>query len=358
VTVPRLAVGATTGSGVGALDVALVRAHGSGRSMRAACVRSASYELGPMADELRALADGRPRSAREIASLALAFGELHADAVADLVRNDLDGVDLICVQGHAVCHEPPTGWGLVNPHPVAVRTGVRVVFDLHQSDLALGGAGGPLAPIAEPALFPDLPRPFAVVHLGGRARLARLTGEGAVGENLCACGSLLDGLSRELLNRTFDEGGELAKSGWSRDEIAEPLAELLEREASGETPGMVREELDGFVHAARGLGVPSEDVLASAARAVAWVVARSVRDMEMLVVTGGGAHNRALLEALSESAHATVVRSDELGVPADRHDACAVAVLGLLCADRVPITQPETTGRLASEVIAGAWVLP
>jgi len=87
----RLAIGTMTGTSIDGLDIALVRAIGTGTSMRVELERSASFSLGPLALGLRNLAEGRSATASEIARLALAFGQLHADAIIELASDELPG---------------------------------------------------------------------------------------------------------------------------------------------------------------------------------------------------------------------------------------------------------------------------
>jgi len=180
----RLAIGTMTGTSIDGLDIALVRAIGTGTSMRVELERSASFSLGPLALGLRNLAEGRSATASEIARLALAFGQLHADAIIELASDELPEIDLICAHGQTVFHSPPASWQLLNPHPIAVRTGVPVVFDLRQADLALGGQGAPITPITDPMLFPDVPTPFAVINLGGFCNVTLVRNDGIEGREI------------------------------------------------------------------------------------------------------------------------------------------------------------------------------
>ena len=59
-------------------------------------------------------------------------------------------------------------WAGADP---AHRIGVRVVNDLRSADVTAGGQGAPLVPIYHAALVHDLPRPVAVVNVGGVANV-------------------------------------------------------------------------------------------------------------------------------------------------------------------------------------------
>ena len=90
-----------------------------------------------------------------------AFDPTLTKTVADIIADLVDGhagpgarLDLVAVHGQTVCHDPPLSWQLVNPAPIVRRLAVPVVSDLRQADLAAGGQGAPITPLAEelPAL--------------------------------------------------------------------------------------------------------------------------------------------------------------------------------------------------------------
>jgi hypothetical protein len=50
--------------------------------------------------------------------------------------------------------------------------------------------------------------------------------------------------------------------------------------------------------------------------------------------------------------------ADDLGVPIQYREAIEMAVLGALCADRVPITLRQVTQRRPGNLISGCWIHP
>ena len=91
---------------------------------------------------------------------------------------------------------------------------MRVVNDLRSADVAAGGQGAPLVPIYHAALARDLPRPLAVVNIGG---VANVTWIGADGTLLAfdtgpGNGPIDDWCARRAGLR-FDTDGALAASG-------------------------------------------------------------------------------------------------------------------------------------------------
>ena len=144
----RVVIGAMSGTSMDAVDAVVAAIDGTGLEMRARLVRHVTHDLGPLRDDLREAADQKPMSAGRLAELGLRLGECYAEAVADVARI-LEFADLIAVHGQTIFHRPPVSWQLINPAPIAARFKCPVVFDLRQADLAAGGQGAPITPVAD-----------------------------------------------------------------------------------------------------------------------------------------------------------------------------------------------------------------
>jgi 1,6-anhydro-N-acetylmuramate kinase len=289
-------------------------------------------------------------TAETLAGLALALGERYAEVVG-VVAGDGQRPDLIAVHGQTIVHRPPVSWQLINPAPIALRFNCSVVFDLRQADLAAGGQGAPITPAADWVLFGDQETRRAVVNLGGFCNVTVLGDDGdeplagVRGFDVCACNQVLDAAARRGLDAPYDDGGRAALLGEAQDYAVAELVEMLVRQrTSGQSLGRL---------------LP-EDLAASAVEAVARCIGETLsgHDVDEIVVAGGGARNEALVEALKQHAGLPLRRSDELGVPVAAREPLAMAVLGALCADRVPITLPRITGCADAAPVAGTWCLP
>lgn len=355
----RLIAGCMTGTSLDALDAALVRVEGTGPSMHARFIRGATRPLGALAGPLRALAEQAPRSAGAIAALARELALLHAGTLRDLAGHDR--VDLVAVHGQTVFHAPPVSWQLMNPAPIARALGAPVVFDLRAADLAAGGQGAPITPIADWVMFGRRGERTAVVNLGGFCNVTLLPADDAPsairGRDVCPCNHLLDAIARELFGSVFDAGGERAASGVvhavARDDLA---ARLRAATRAGRSLGTGDEDT-AWLGRWRGAATP-EALAATACDAIAGEIARAVDGADTLLIAGGGAKNRALSAAIARHARARVEPTDARGVPATYREAAAMAVLGALCQDRVPITLPSVTGVPDPAPVAGFWTYP
>lgn len=359
---PRLAVGTMTGTSLDALDASLVRLEGSGMEIRASLERHVTADLGGLRPRLRAACDGTAMAARDFASLAMEFGRLHADVVAGLVREST--VDLVALHGQTVFHGPPVSWQLVNPWPVAHRLRCPVVSDLRGSDLACGGQGAPITPLADWILFRDA-RPTAVVNLGGFCNITWLPAAsegpaGIRGADICPCNHLLDAAARRALGRPFDANGAAASSGTVREDRSVDLKRALEAAAGARRSLGNGDEAVAVLEAMADL--PAADLLATVCRLVGQRIgtaAVSAGPRPRVVLAGGGSRNAALRGAIAGSAEGgEVLNSAALGVPAEARESMEMAILGALAWDGIAVTLPAVTSRGASTARDGLWCLP
>ena len=364
----RMAVGVMTGTSIDGLDASLVEVRGHGLAMSTKRVKHASLPLGDLKGRLRAAATQHSMAAGELARLACEFGHLHADAIEYLLTAAAQTgprakLDLICVHGQTVFHQPPISWQLVNPAPIAQRHRCPVVCDLRQADLAAGGRGAPITPIADWILFRHESRRRAIINLGGYCNVTILpAGESAAaihniaGFDVCACNQILDAVARTALGVPFDDRGAAARQGEYHREAYESLLTVLQQQRSDRrslgTGDEAMQWVSEFVRSLR-----PHDLAHNATLAIGECIRDAVvsHGVEEAIVAGGGARHELLLEALTRKGDLPIRTSDEVGLPIESRESVAFAVLGCLCADGVPITLPQVTGCRSPVPLAGSW---
>ncbi len=354
-----------TGTSIDGIDAALVAIEGRGLDQRPLIVRGISRPLGSLASGLREAADQRPLTAARFSELAHELAMAHVRAITELLSGDR--CDLIAVHGQTIVHAPPLSWQIINPSPIAHHFGVPVVYDMRAADLSSGGQGAPITPITDAILLREYPSRAAVVNLGGFCNVT--TGVGRTergldtamigGRDVCACNHVLDTVSRAALHQPYDEGGGHALAGSVDPEALDGLLAILnEQSMSGRSLG-TGDEVSGWIeaHLTR---VKPNDLAATACAAIGRAVAESVRDAETILLAGGGTRNMALVKAIRLAAVPAGVRfADEAGISSTYREPVAIAILGSLCQDRVPITLPQVTGGgSVPPPLSGCWVLP
>ncbi|MEM6552328.1 MAG: anhydro-N-acetylmuramic acid kinase [Planctomycetota bacterium] len=371
----RRVVGCMTGTSLDGIDVALGLVCGQG-------LKEMSVEYGGMVSRempsglregLLKIAEGGAVTGLEVLRLRRGLGELHAEAVAELVEQEGgQPVDLVVAHGQTVWHAPGdeagagggVSWQLFDPWPVVRRLGVPVGYDLRQADLIAGGQGAPITPVSDWVMYRGVAD--VVVNLGGIVNATWLhpDPQRVRGRDVYPCNLLLDGLCQRLLGESCDGDGAVALQG----EVV-PACMVMFTDAVDEvmrSGSLGREQFDGaWLDALASVLVAQaspSDVLRTACHMIALTVGTAVMGQgRRVVLAGGGVKNKALRSALvawmRDVAGCTAVLSDEVGIPAEAREALGMAVLGALSWDGVPITLPGVTGA-GEPGVAGAWVYP
>jgi 1,6-anhydro-N-acetylmuramate kinase len=358
----RIVIGAMTGTSLDGLDMAAVRIEGSGLSMECEVIGFESVPLGELAGQLRALASGVAMPALEIARLALRFGELHAQT-AILLSDHAGGCDLCCAHGQTVLHAPPVSWQLLNPWPIARALSCPVVTDLRGADLAGGGQGAPITPIADWVLFRDPDEDRVIVNLGGFCNCTLLRAGGAPdsidGFDVCVCNQVIDAAARAGIRAPYDGGGTAALNGSIDDAALADLVGVLGLQSGQARSLGTGDEARHWIERWRSK-IVGDDLCATAvagvARTIAGVISRlEITDRGTVALAGGGVHNAALVRAIHALTPTRVVTTGAFGVDPGAREAACFAALGALAADGVPIALASVTGG-ETTLRPGAWI--
>jgi anhydro-N-acetylmuramic acid kinase len=360
-------VGLMSGTSLDGVDAALVRIYGPTHATLLDFV-TRPYDDAERAEIRAALDPGARADAAAFARLHVRIADWAADAIQILLaqaRTPASDLGFIAFPGQTVWHEPPTvTWQLGEPAILAERFGVRVVSNFRPRDVAAGGQGAPLVPMADVLLFAAADHPRVLLNLGGMANITYVprraqeegvfafdTGPGVAIIDRVA--SLVDG------RRSYDRDGLIAGKGKPDEAL---LAELLgDPFFAAPPPKSTGRERFGDRYA-RELHrrVPGPDGVATAveltARSVAGAVDRWVPGDAEVVASGGGCHHPGLMAALTRSLDALpgqhpLRRFDELFFPGDAKEAVAFALLGYLTLHGQPGNVPAATGAAGSRVL-------
>ena len=361
---PTLAVGLMSGTSLDGMDAALVRLHGP---TRAELVAFAHRPYHPEERrEIEEAIDRQNGGARRLALLHARIAEWAAEAVDQVLARaqvPAAALDLIAFHGQTIWHEPPVvTWQLGEPAVLAERFGVRVVSGFRGRDVAAGGQGAPLVPMADVLLFGADDHPRILLNLGGMANLTlvlrRAVEEGSFAFDTGPGVAVIDAVAR-LVDPAllYDRDGLLAQRGRA-DAIV--LAELLaDPYFAQQPPKSTGRERFGSDFSRRLHGrVPGANGVATAveltARSIAEAVERWTPAGSEVVASGGGCHHPALWASLGARLAGDgrrLQRFDELFFSGDAKEAVAFALLGYLTVHGQPANLPRATGARGPRVL-------
>jgi len=339
--------------------------------------------------ELLAASADEKIGAAAISTLNFALGREFGRAAIEIARRAriaLSDVAFIGSHGHTFFHLPPrraargqlaSTMQLGESAVIAAATGVPVVADFRTMDIALGGEGAPLAPLAHLWLFADPTRGRVVQNIGGISNATYIPPRARLGDpDLIAFDTgpgnmMLDALASRISGGRLrmDRDGRIA----ARGHVNEPLlAKLMRNPYFRRRPpkSTGREEfgahlLDRIVAEARRMRIVDYDLVAT----VTALTARSIADacrrfifprgpVDQLIVTGGGAQNPTLMRVIgAELPNLEVITAADVGVDGNALEAVAFAVLGYQMLRGRQGNIPSVTGARAPAIL-GKLTLP
>jgi anhydro-N-acetylmuramic acid kinase len=297
--------------------------------------------------DLRRILDLAPTLApddRRVKSAEARLTEYHVRAVAALGRE----ADLIGFHGQTILHQPDQHrtWQIGDAAELAWRTGVSVAFDFRSADVAAGGQGAPLAPVYHAALARDVAKPVAVLNIGG---VANVTWIGCDGELIAfdtgpGNGPLDDWIARRA-GSAFDRDGTIARAGQAEQAV---LDRLMGHPYFARPAPKSLDRLD-FAAALAVSGVEELSPENGAATLVAFTAtavaaAPLPAPPRRWLVTGGGRHNPAIMDALRRRLGVPVDPVEALGWDGDALEAQCFGFLAARTRAGLPISFPGTTG--------------
>jgi anhydro-N-acetylmuramic acid kinase len=316
-------------------------------------------------------------SVADLARLNVLLGQLYAEAVLATASEAQAGVSLIGCHGQTIYHqgdkknflgrEIAATWQTGEGAIVAASTGIPVVSDFRQADMAAGGKGAPLVPFLDYMLYRSGERGRIVLNIGGIANMTAIppgtgSGGGTRPERVVAFDSgpgnmVIDAVMDKLFGKRFDKDGRIAAKGKPIEPVLKKLlAAPFFREEPPKTAG--REEF-GREFVTKFLKLcgraKKEDVVATATALTARTIGNAVRELlpgsqrrgtyHDLIISGGGSRNRTLVKMIAEQLPELQVKtSDDFGIPAEAKEAVAFAVLAYQTWHRLPSSIPSATG--------------
>lgn len=359
---PTLAIGLMSGTSLDGVDAALVRFDGPTHCQLVHFL-TRPYVVAERDQILSAIAAG---GARELALLHTRLAEWSAEAVEELLgaaHTRASEIAFIGMHGQTIWHEPPAvSWQLGEPAVLAERFGIRVASNFRARDVAAGGQGAPLVPVADVLLFGHPDHARVLLNIGGMANLTyvpRLALEaGAFAFDSGPGVAIIDAVARMVdPSLRYDVNGELARRGTVR---LEPLRRLLaDSYFTAPPPKSTGRERFGLALAQQLFrDAPGPDAVATAAeltaQTIAVSIARWVPGTPEVVISGGGMHHPVLaarLESLLAERDQRLRRFDDLFFNGDAKEAVAFALLGYLTIHGQPGNLPGATGALARRVL-------
>ncbi|MBO6057216.1 MAG: anhydro-N-acetylmuramic acid kinase [Bacteroidales bacterium] len=236
--------------------------------------------------------------------------------------------EFVASHGHTIFHKPQEHYTLQigDGQALANECGITVINDFRTEDVLKGGQGAPLVPIGDKLLFSDYP---ICLNIGGIANVSYDVDSQRIAYDICIANQALNYLANRL-SMPYDKDGLIAHSGLIDNKLLTTLnshpfysqkyPKSLGREFFEENIKPLLENRDDIAN-----------LMATFVEHIAIQIGESVMtfpETSQLLITGGGAKNKFLVERIqAHTKHHVVVPPDDI---IDYKEALVFAFLGLL----------------------------
>ena len=244
-------------------------------------------------------------------------------------ENKIGSVDFIASHGHTVFHDPAQRFNfqIGNPYFILKETGIPVVADFRSRNIVFGGQGAPLVPVGDKLLFSNYKYR---INIGGFANISYEDKNGeTMAYDICPANFVINSLV-EPLGLEMDKDGQLASRGKVISALLDDLNKISFYEQQP-PKSLSREWLDEnfYYILAEYKSVSTYDMLATVYEHIAVQIATAVKEDGDVLLTGGGAKNKFLVERIKSKlqGNKVVVPSEKI---IDYKESLIFAFLGVL----------------------------
>ncbi len=381
---PKIVVGLMSGTSADGVDVAVVEVFNSGKQTK---VRTIGWRTFPFDEKLKKLIlkNSQPEASRvdEICRLNFLIARVYADSIfktLDELGMKISDVDLIGSHGQTIQHLPieiemfgyriKSTLQIGEPGVIAKLTGVPTVGNFRVGDMALCGEGAPLVPYFDYLVFASDELNRLVLNIGGIANFTVLKKncdvEDVIAFDTGPGNMVVDALVKIFFDREYDENGEIAQSGRISKDLLDKMMEhpFITKKPPKSTG---REEFGSlFVNQilkwGQELSLAPEDMVATATEFTTYAIFKNYElfvkpyaEVDELIVSGGGAKNKFMLNSLERHFRVPVRLSDEFGVSSDAKEAICFAVFANETISGNPINITSVTGARKRTILGGIY---
>lgn len=273
-------------------------------------------------------------------------------------------VQLIASHGHTVFHAPKQNMTaqLGDGATIAALTGINVVNDLRNMDVALNGQGAPIVPLGEKLLFPGYD---FYLNIGGIANISSQQKNNFIAFDVCPANRVLNMLSISE-GKEFDEDGNIASSGNLHQELFDKLNELNYYDLP--FPKSLSNDfgVDVIFPLIQSFNLSTKDALRTYTEHIAFQISNSIKKIlrddaatnsYKLLATGGGAFNKFLMKILQEKLidlRVSIVLPEKAVV--EFKEALVMALLGVLRWREENTVLSSVTGATRSSIGGAVWI--
>lgn len=357
------AIGIMSGTSLDGIDICLVNIHQIKKDYTYEIEQFKSYKYRlSLINKIKEASKNDTSTVQKICSLNYEVAYAYVEAIQQFINDtscNMVEVDFISMHGQTIWHNPNHMDGYFSstlqigePAVIAYAFNKKVISNFRTMDMAAGGSGAPLIPFVNYQLYKNQNKNIAFQNIGGIGNVCYLkknsSPDDVIAFDTGPGNMLIDGAMQKLYHLDYDAFGNIAKKGKM---ITEVLDEMLEDSylymPYPKSTGREKyndQYLDDLISKIKKYTPKNEDVIATITAYTAYTIIKEYQlflpDIDEIILSGGGAHNKFLVDLLRQNLTAKIIISDQI----DAYEAFGFAILGHMTILNQASNLPSVTG--------------
>lgn len=274
------------------------------------------------------LNNGFQLSGYDLIKLDINYGHFIGNLIRQFLTKNRTKVDFISSHGHTIFHNPQESitYQIGSGAAIAASSSITTVSNFRALDVALKGQGAPLVPIGDVYLFNDFDY---CLNLGGFANVSYNWYKKRVAYDICPVNIIINGLSNDI-GLEYDKDGNESRKGKVDNLLFKSLNKLsYYNQPHPKSLGRewVEKHFQPLLHNSQ---LSTYDKLRTVYEHIAFQLSRvfTGATSKKILITGGGAHNKFLVELLKSKTNLKIIIPEKEII--DYKEALVFAFLGVL----------------------------
>lgn len=283
------------------------------------------------------------------------------DKVLENTNLSYEDIKFVASHGQTIWHDPSgspaSTLQIGEASVIAYQTGITVVSNFRCMDVSGGGEGAPLIPFSEYYLYRSKTKNLVFQNIGGISNLTFIKKNAKLDDVIAfdtGVGNIMiDFFTKRYFHKEYDKNGVIAYSGKMIDELFNYLKEdeFIYRTPPKST-GRERYSLSFMEELIKKFDLDNypnkEDIIRTISEFTAFNIAYNyktfIKDIDLVIVSGGGSHNKYLMDRIEFLSGFKTITGDDFGINADSKESFGFAVMGYMTLKGKPSNVRSVTG--------------
>tara|TARA_B100000745_G_scaffold298022_1_gene245931 strand:+ start:252 stop:1277 length:1026 start_codon:yes stop_codon:yes gene_type:complete len=214
-------------------------------------------------------------------------------------------IDAVSSHGHTIFHDPQNKYTyqMGNLPEISKEIGYKVICNFRKQDIKYGGQGAPLVPVGEKYLFSEYD---SCINLGGFSNISKTIDGKLIAYDICPVNTVLNFLSKKM-NLDFDKDGKISKNGKLINDLYAKLNKLDYYNNNYPKSLGIEWVNSNIIPLLEQYPNQIVDLLHTYSCHIAEQVSKNTINETNVLVTGGGAKNKFLIDLINNKLNNKVI---------------------------------------------------